>query len=497
MSCFLLVAIFSAVLGMFQFGFNSSSLNSPQKKVEQFLNESFKERYDRELSSDQISTFFSISVSMFLVGGMIGALSGGWVAEKFGRKRGLIYTQVFSIFGAALMGCCKYASSYEMLVIGRVLVGISAGLFTGLSPLYIAEIAPINIRGAMGTVNQLGVTTGIFTAMVLGLENVLGGDDTWPLLLALTAAPAILQCWILPFMPETPRYLILSKNEIEEAEEALKKLRNTDNVRSEVEEIQNEEQDNDNETNYSIWQLLTSSELRMCLLICICLHLSQQLSGMVAIFYYSTSFFESAGIDPDSAQYATIGVGAILVTMTLVTIPLMDRLGRRTLHLTGLAGIVVCSIMITVALNYNTNEAVGIFLIVATLSFVVFFALGPGSIPWMAAGELFTQGPRAAAISVCVFVNWLGNLVVSLVFPQLQISLSEFSFLPFSIITAILFVILFFYFPETKNRTANELSGLFQVPNAWKTAIGFKKANTEKPLNSTSYVNYGSDENTS
>lgn len=495
MTCYLLVAIFSAVLGMFQFGFNSSSLNSPQKKVEQFLNETFKERYEKDLSSDQISTYFSIAVSMFLVGGMIGALSGGWVAEKFGRKRALIYTQVFSIFGAALMGTSKYANSYEMLVIGRILVGISAGLFTGLSPLYIAEIAPINIRGALGTVNQLGVTTGIFTAMVLGLENVLGGDETWPLLLALTAAPAILQCWILPFMPETPRYLILSKGKIEEAEEALKKLRNTDNVSSEVEEIQNEEQNSDNETNYSIWQLIKASELRLCLIVCISLHLSQQLSGMVAIFYYSTSFFESAGIDPGSAQYATIGVGAILVTMTLVTIPLMDRLGRRTLHLTGLAGIVICSIMITIALNFQEdgNEAVGIFLIVATLSFVVFFALGPGSIPWMAAGELFTQGPRAAAISVCVFVNWLGNLVVSLVFPQLQNSLTEFSFLPFSIITAILFVFLFFYFPETKNRTANELSKLFQVPNAWKTAIGFKKANVEKPLNTTSYVNYGSE----
>ena len=82
--------------------------------------------------------------------------------------------------------------------------------------------------------------------------------------------------------------------------------------------------------------------------------------------------------------------------MTLVTIPLMDRLGRRTLHLTGLAGIVICSIMITIALNFQEdgNEAVGIFLIVATLSFVVFFALGPGSIPWMAAGELFTQGAQ-------------------------------------------------------------------------------------------------------
>ena len=493
MNSYLLLAIFSAVLGMFQFGYNSSTINSPQSKIEDFLNQTFKERYGQDLTKNSMSTYFSLAVSMFLVGGMIGALSGGWVAEKFGRKRGLIYTQMFSLLGAVLMGFCKAASSYEMLLIGRTLVGISAGLFTGLSPLYVAEIAPINIRGAMGTVNQLGVTSGILTSMVLGLEEALGGDDTWPILLALTAVPCILQCWILPFMPETPRYLILSKGQINEAQLALEKLRNTQDVRSEIEGIQNEEKSNESEASVSIWQLLISKKLRLCLFVCVCLHLSQQLSGMVAIFYYSTDFFKDAGISEENSQYATIGVGAILVTMTLITIPLMDRLGRRTLHLTGLGGIVVCSIMITIALNYNTNDAVGIFLIVSTLMFVVFFALGPGSIPWMAAGELFTQGSRASAISVCVFINWLGNLIVSLAFPQLQNNLAEFSFLPFLIITAILFVILFFYFPETKNRTANELSLLFQVPNAWKTPIGFKKTNTERPLNNQSYVNYGSE----
>ena len=106
------------------------------------------------------------------------------------------------------MGCCKVASSYELMLIGRTLVGISAGLFTGLSPLYIAEIAPIHIRGAMGTVNQLGVTTGILTSMVLGLEDALGGEDTWPVLLGLAAIPSLIQCIMLPFMPESPRYLI-------------------------------------------------------------------------------------------------------------------------------------------------------------------------------------------------------------------------------------------------------------------------------------------------
>ena len=209
-----------------------------------------------------------------------------------------------------------------------------------------------------------------------------------------------------------------------------------------------------------------------------------------------------------------------MVAMTLVTIPLMDRVGRRTLHLVGLAGIILCSIMITVALNYsatstenkstdndsiatiavgntldtsnvadnanNVSQAsgVGIFLVIATLSFVVFFALGPGSIPWMAAGEMFSQGPRAPAISICVFTNWLANLVVSLVFPQLQLHLQTFSFLPFLLITAILFTILFFYLTETKGHTSNEVAQIYQVPRGWTTFIGSQR-NIQENLRSS------------
>jgi len=336
----------------------------------------------------------------------------------------------------------------------------------------------------MGTVNQLAVTSGILTSMILGPSSVLGGPNLWPTLLALTAIPSILQCLILPFMPETPRYLILSKGNIEDGKKALKKLRNTEDVRSEIEELQNEEANRgSSETSFSMVELLSSSKLRLSLFVCICLHLSQQLSGIVAIFSYSTGFFKDGGIAQDNSQYATIGVGCIMVTMTLVTIPLMDRVGRRTLHLIGLFGIIVCSIMITIAFNQNeknkkqinkgvdvptlpglvnnttgenneTNEEItsniGIFLVFATLLFVVFFALGPGSIPWMAAGEMFSQGPRAPAISVCVFTNWLANLIVSLVFPQLQLNLLTYSFVPFLVITVVSFLILCFYFVETK-----------------------------------------------
>ena len=145
----------------------------------------------------------------------------------------------------------------------------------------------------------------------------------------------------------------------------------------------------------------------------------------------------------------------------------------------GIIGMIICSILITIALNISDLEAIdcnkkpsdetiktdgaGIFAIIATLSFVTFFALGPGSIPWLITGELFTQAPRSSAIAVATFVNWTGNLTVGLIFPQMQAKITNFSFLPFTISLVVLFLLLFFYLPETKGIPVNVIEALFQV----------------------------------
>ena len=170
-----------------------------------------------------------------------------------------------------------------------------------------------------------------------------------------------------------------------------------------------------------------------------------------------------------------------MVTMTIVTIPLMDKLGRRTIHFIGITGMIICSILITIALNISNLEAVdcinvipgsgdstgssgaGIFAVLATLTFVVFFAFGPGSIPWLITGELFTQAPRSAAVAIATFVNWSGNLAVGLIFPQMQAKITNFTFLPFTIILIILILVLYYYLPETKGIAVNEIEALFQV----------------------------------
>ena len=494
MNLYLPLTILCCALGLFQLGFSNSSLNVPYKNVEQFLKESFKDRYDIDLTISTVTILFSVAVSIFWVGALVGGLCVGSIAERFGRNGGLLYPQLISILASILMGCCKLASSYEMLLLGRFLIGISGGIFSGVAALYNEEIAPIHIRGTLLLCNSLGVGIGILTAYVLGLPALLGGEDTWPILQAFNVAPSFLQCIILPFMPESPRYLIFSKDQNEEAEKALKKFRNESNVNEELEKIRVEEQNNDSKTIYSIWQLVTSNKLRLSLLVVIVLFLSDVMSGYAALEFYSTSFFESAGMDESNSQYVTIGLGAMRVIMTIVAMFLMDRLGRRTLELMGLAGIIICSVMITIALTYSTSEAAGVLLSILTITFVGFFSIGVYVVPYIVMAESFTHGPRGAAVSICGFVYTFGNILVALIFPQLQLLLLDYSFLPFLVIETIIFIFLFFYFPETKNRASCEISLLFQVPNAWRAAIGLKKTIIEEePLKSKNYPRYGSE----
>ena len=479
-------------LGNFNFGFNTSVVNAPQMVIQEFIIECFIEKFGTHLTTKSVTTYFSIVVTIYLVGGMVGVLCASCIAEKSGRKMGLIYPQIISAIAALLMGYCKDYNSYEMLVAGRFLVGVGDGLTTGILPLYISEIAPLHIRGLLGTFNQLGATSGMLASMVLGLNGILGGAYTWPTLLSLVSGPCVIQFLLLILLPESPRYLILSKSKIDHAEDALRKLRNFDNVYPEILSIQQEELTCNKETKYSVWQLLCTSELRLSLMVAICLHYSQQMSGIFGIFAYSTSFFLSAGIDTSISQYSTIAVGVILVLMSFVVMQLMDRAGRRILILTSYAGIIMCSIGITITLFHMVNENSGIVLVSLLLLFVVFYASGGAAVPWIAVSELFTQGPRAAAVSIGVFVNWLMHMVVSLVFPQLSTGPIEYSFLPWMINTAFCFVFLYFYFPETKNTSTNDIAALFQVKNPWLTAVGLKKANEKKLLNLQNNADYGS-----
>ena len=213
----LVFAIFAAVLGMFQFGFNTGVINTPKEVLTEFIDEIYRERTGQFITTNKLELIWAITVSIFAIGGMIGGLSGGTIADWCGRKCGLLLNNAIAILGATLMSSSKLFKSVECLIIGRFFIGLNCGLNTHLVPMYLSEIAPMNLRGALGTVSQLGVTTGLLLAQVLGLNEILGTAEGWPFLLGVAFVPAVLQLMLLPLCPESPRYLLITKGRVSEA----------------------------------------------------------------------------------------------------------------------------------------------------------------------------------------------------------------------------------------------------------------------------------------
>lgn len=458
-TCYLLFSMSTAVIGSLQFGYNTGVINAPEQKLRSFFNDTWMERYGKPISTGMCTVVWSISVAIFSVGGMVGSFSVGIMANRFGRRRSMFLVNSLAVIGGLLMGFSTLCSSYEMVIAGRLVIGLFCGLFTGLTPMYVGEVSPTPLRGAFGTLHQLGVVVGILIAQIFGLEALLGSSKLWPLLLALTVAPAILQCILLPFCPESPRFLLINLKQEEQARKALVRLRGSEDVSKDLQEMKEESAKMAMEKKVTILELFRSASYRQPLLIAVMLQLSQQLSGINAVFYYSTGIFNSAGVK--QPIYATIGAGIVNTIFTIVSLFLVEKAGRRTLHLLGLGGMAVSAVLMTVSLLLKSIAVMSYVAIMAVMVFVAMFELGPGPIPWFIVAELFSQGPRPAAMAVAGCCNWTANFLVGISFPKLEELCGPWVFLIFTAFLLIFFIFTFLKVPETKGKTFDEIARSF------------------------------------
>ncbi|XP_042364894.1 solute carrier family 2, facilitated glucose transporter member 1 [Plectropomus leopardus] len=456
----LMLSVGTAVIGSLQFGYNTGVINAPQKIIELFINETWYDRYETPITKGSLTAIWSIAVSIFSVGGIFGSFSVGLFVNRFGRRNSMLIANILAFIAAALMGFSKMASSWEMLIAGRFVVGLYSGLSTGFVPMYVGEVSPTALRGALGTLHQLGIVLGILIAQVFGLEGIMGNDNLWPLLLGFTFIPAVVQCILLPICPESPRFLLINKNEENKAKTVLKKLRGTTDVSSDMQEMKEESRQMMREKKVTIPELFRSHLYRQPLLIAVVLQLSQQLSGINAVFYYSTLIFEKAGVE--QPVYATIGAGVVNTAFTVVSLFVVERAGRRSLHLLGLLGMAASAVLMTIALALLEVKGMSYLSIVAVFAFVAFFEIGPGPIPWFIVAELFSQGPRPSAIAVAGLSNWTANFIVGMGFQYVQEACGAYVFVIFTVLLLFFFIFTFFKVPETKGRTFDEIAAGFR-----------------------------------
>ncbi|XP_057711329.1 solute carrier family 2, facilitated glucose transporter member 4-like isoform X2 [Corythoichthys intestinalis] len=398
---------------------------------------------------------------------MLSSFCVGFVSEWLGRRKAMLINNLLAFLGGSLMGLSKLCRSFEMLILGRFVIGAYCGLASGLTPMYVGEIAPTGLRGALGTLHQMAIVTGILLAQVLGLEQLLGSEELWPVLLGLTVLPTVLQMALLPFCPESPRFLYIVRCQEHHAKRGLRRLTGRQDVDDLLEEMKEEKRRMDMERKVSIPELFRSPLHRQPMVISILLQLSQQLSGINAIFYYSTSIFTKAGIQ--SPVYATIGAGIVNCAFTVVSLFLVERMGRRTLHMLGLGGMCVCAVVMTVALSLlETVRAMSYVSMLAIFGFVAFFEVGPGPIPWFFVAELFSQGPRPAAMAVAGCSNWTANFIVGMCFQYIADLCGPYVFLIFATLLLFFLVYTFFRVPETRGKTFDQISANFhrRLPDA-------------------------------
>uniref|UniRef100_A0A8C3HAE6 Solute carrier family 2, facilitated glucose transporter member 1 n=3 Tax=Emydidae TaxID=8476 RepID=A0A8C3HAE6_CHRPI len=465
MTARLMLAVGGAVLGSLQFGYNTGVINAPQKVIEEFYNQTWLTRYEEPITAGTLTTLWSLSVAIFSVGGMVGSFSVGLFVNRFGRRNSMLMSNSLAFLAAILMGFSKVAYSFEMLILGRFVVGLYSGLTTGFVPMYVGEVSPTALRGALGTVHQLGIVVGILIAQVFGMDLIMGNESLWPLLLGFTFVPSLLQCIILPFAPESPRFLLINRNEENKAKSVLKKLRGTTDVSSDLQEMKEESRQMMREKKVTILELFRSPLYQQPILIAIVLQLSQQLSGINAVFYYSTSIFEKSGVE--QPVYATIGSGVVNTAFTVVSLFVVERAGRRTLHLVGLAGMAGCAVLMTIALVLLDQMAwMSYISIIAIFGFVAFFEIGPGPIPWFIVAELFSQGPRPAAFAVAGLSNWTSNFIVGMGFQYVEQLCGPYVFIIFTALLILFFIFTYFKVPETRGRTFDEIASGFRQGGA-------------------------------
>ncbi|XP_073339615.1 solute carrier family 2, facilitated glucose transporter member 2 [Pagrus major] len=473
----LAIAVFTAVLGSLQYGYSLGVINAPQKVIEKHYGRSLGVWSERAAVLSENSTeedesseaghhptvimYWSLSVSIFSIGGMLSSFLVGFVGDLRGRVKGMLMVNVLAVAAGLLMGLCRMWKPHFMVIAGRAVMGFYCGLTSGLVPMYVGEISPKAYRGALGTLHQLAIVTGILISQVIGLDFILGNDDMWPLLLGLSGAPAILQSFLLPLCPESPRYLYILLGKEQEARKSLLRLKGAYDPTPDLEEMKREKDEADREPRVSILSLIRSSVYRQQLVVALMMHLSQQFSGINAIFYYSTDIFARAGVA--QPVYATIGVGVINTIFTLVSVALVDKAGRRTLTLVGLGGMCLCAVAMTVGLKFQSEFLwMSYVSMSAIFLFVSFFEIGPGPIPWFIVAELFSQGPRPAAIALAGCCNWTSNFIIGMTFPYIQDYLGCYVFALFAVLLLCFTVFTYLRVPETKGKSFEEIAAVFQ-----------------------------------
>ncbi|XP_068561877.1 solute carrier family 2 member 11, like isoform X2 [Cebidichthys violaceus] len=448
----LIAAIFVAGIGgTFQYGFCASVMTSPSA------------RYSVSLDQWQVSLIWSFTVSIFCIGGLLGSLVSGQLISKYGRKQTLLFSNCVAISGAVLMLLSQRATSFEMIIVGRFLYGINSGVNLAAHTMYIIECAPKNLRGMVGVTPATFLSLGKFSGQLLGISELLGTRERWPWLLAFTGFTALLQLATLPFLPESPSFLLLYRGDRRACDEALRRLWGKHDYSGAVEEMLEEKAALQSVRNHSVMELIQKQTLRWQLLTIIVLFVTMQLCGISSVYFYSYDVFREAGIPEHQLRYANMGTGLCELATSAACFMIVENTGKKVLLFRGYMGMSATLILLTVTLNLQSHFSwmpyCSMFLV---FLFIFFFAGGPAGVSAPLPSEMLTQPFKSAGNTLACTISWTLMFLLGILFPFLVEKLQYFCFLIFLFFCAACALYVKINVPETKNLTALEIAAEFQ-----------------------------------
>ncbi|KAF3436355.1 hypothetical protein FNV43_RR23447 [Rhamnella rubrinervis] len=425
---------FVAVCGSYEFGCCVGYSSPTQTAI----------RKDLDLSISEFSMFGSI----LTFGAMIGAITSGPIADFIGRKGAM---RVYTAFCVAGWLAIYFAKGVLPLDIGRLLTGYGMGAFSYVVPVFIAEIAPKDLRGALTAINQLMICAGVSVSFIIG--NVL----TWRILALTGLVPCAVLLFGLFLIPESPRWLAKVGRE-KDFEVSLQKLRGKDvNISHEAAEIQDYIITLERLPKAKLLDLFEKRYMRS-VIIGVGLMVCQQLGGINAICFYVSNIFETAGF---SSTVGTITYALIQVVVTGFGVAVVDRIGRKPLLLVSGSGLVVGCVVVAISFYLKVHElalqAVSILAVTGILVFIACFSIGMGAVPWIVMSEIFPINIKGQAGSLATLVNWFGAWACSYTFNFLMDWSSYGTFILYAAINALAMVFIITVVPETKGKTLEQI----------------------------------------
>jgi sugar porter (SP) family MFS transporter len=433
-SSYILILSFISALGGYLFGFDFAVISGalPFLKIKFNLSEYWE----------------GFATGSLALGAIIGCVLAGKIADKKGRKPGLLIAAAVFCVSSLFMA---FSPNRDLFITSRFIAGIGVGMASMLSPLYIGEIAPAPYRGRMVAINQLTIVLGILITNIVNYSLRNGGDDAWRWMFGLGVIPSSLFFIGVLWLPESPRWLS-KMNKLEKAKIILARIGGTDFSNTTITEIQKSFQTASKTKFMSVFE----RKILPAILVGIGLAVFQQFCGINVVFNYTATIFESIGASKDDQLLQTVFIGGVNLLFTLLAMGLVDKIGRKPLMLLGAGGLAIVYLFISYLLGIKSTS-VSWFLLTA----IGIYALTLAPVTWVLISEIFPNKVRGTATSIAVLSLWAAYFVLTFTFPVMYSKLREKTFYVYAAICLIGFIFIYRKVRETKGKTLEELETIF------------------------------------